>query len=336
MKKIFIQVAFAGSMIIGQHLHAQGYDGSSQNFGSQYQCGNGIFEIGGDWLYWKAEEERLEFGALVQGVDVPGTSTIHSTVLRPKFKETNGYRVFADYQTNDRKWKIEACFSHVPSNAHIAVPTDPQGTSFISLFAVNFPLLNAVADLNFTSASSRWDLDVDYFDLDVSRNFTVFNGFEISPHIGIRGFWLDQKYDIFANSIPLNLAFTSKMKGKMEGAGVEGGLTGNLKLGMGFSILGHWGGSLVYTKCTNQGTLQAIAAPEIPTSINYSDKTNKGTAMMDSFLGIRYTNDSWKDHPISLLAGWEHHLVFDTNLFSLTNGANLSMQGLTLGGSIGF
>jgi len=334
MKKIFVQIALLGSTLIGQYLHAQGYNGSCQNFGSQYQCGNGIFEIGGDWLYWKTYEEGLALGALAQPSGTPASTITNLPVIKPKFKDKSGYRAFVNYHTNNHKWKIEACFSHIPSSANITVLNDPGGEDFISIFATNFPLLAPVATINFTNASSRLNQDINYFDLDLCRSFSVCRGFEVSPHIGMRGFWLNQKYNIHLEAIPSALLVDSELKGKIAGVGIEGGLAGEYKLGLGFSICGHLGGSLIFSKFTNEGIAQIVALNETRT-LAYTDKNKKGMPTIDSFIGIHYTNEIGENYPISFLAGWEHHFLFSTNQFSQVNG-NLSLQGLTLGASIGF
>lgn len=327
-------MALCGSILVGQHLHAQGYNGSSQNFGSQYQCGNGTFEIGGDWLYWKSHEEGLALGALAQPSGTPESTIINLPIVKPKSKEKSGYRAFVNYQTNNHKWKIEACFSHIPSSAKVTVLNDPAGGDFISIFADNFPLLAPVATVSFTNASSSWNQDINYFDFDLCRNFSICSEFEVSPHIGIRGFWLDQKYNIHLDAIPSAILVNSQLKGKIAGAGIEGGLAGEYKLGAGFSICGHIGGSLIFSKFTNDGISQTVA-PSGTTTLTYSDKNDKGIPTIDSFLGIRYTNEIGENYPISFLAGWEQHFLFGTNQFSQVNG-NLSLQGLTLGASIGF
>jgi len=314
-----------------QSTNNHGYEWDSNS--CCYEQNNcGTFEVGADWLYWKAEEGQMEFGANVTTAD--GGSTISSTVLRPKFKETSGYRVFANYETPDNAWNFGAIYSHLPSNTNLSVNDNlTVALDAIVIFNPNFPIFSAISSAAFDSVDAHWDLDVDYADLDLSRTFTLCESLQICPNIGLRGFWLHQTFDL--DGAGTTISFTSSLKGKVEAYGLKGGLTGIGKLGYGFSIVGHVGGSLLYARLHNSGELTGVVPGSPDTHISYRDTMHKAMPTIDSSIGIHYTHMLW-NKKIDLHACWENHIVFGTNAFAIGAGANLTMQGLTLGGSVDF
>jgi len=359
MKKNLAYYLVLGCMSINTHIMAENYDhweasehnewrteenlyaGHSYSKDSGYawdsDCCNfeqnncGTFEVGADWLYWKAEQARMEYASNVTGTD--GGSTINSVVLRPSFKETSGYRVFASYETPDTLWKLGATYNHLPSNASNFTNDVGLTGTFIFIFSNNFPFYAAISGTPFETLNAQWNLDLDYADLDLSRTFSVCERIQIRPNIGLRGYWLNQSFSLSGTTTTSSL--TSKLKESIEAYGLEGGLTGIGELGCGFSLVGHIGGSLLYARFHNSGHLTAVTPGSPDSNISYKDTMHKATPTIDSSIGIQYTQIIW-NKPINLHACWEHHVFFDTNAFGVGNGANLTMQGLTLGGSIAF
>lgn len=320
------------SMLENPQYHFDGIDNSCSCRG---KCGN--FGFGGDWLYWKVAEQQLQVGAVVNFAnDGDNDLSINSKVLKPKFEYKNGFRVFGNYQFPCGDWKLEACYTHMPSQAGFNHVGDPANITFnfISLFNTNFPLLNAIANNSFSSVRSRWNVDVDTFDFDLSKRFTFCGCFEIKPHLGIRGQWIKQTFMI--NGID-TIAFTSKVKGKLKGIGIEGGFWGGWNIGCGLAVVGHLGGSVAYASSNNSGTLVGTSntLPPSMITISYSDKTHLSLPTVDSFIGLAYTTALFNTS-INLHVGWEHHLIFNTNQFSISGGGDMTLQGLTAGGSISF
>lgn len=303
-------------------------------------CGWGDLTIGGDWLYWKTEQARMEFGANVTLIPDGQNQTITSEVLRPDFEYKSGFRVYAAYETCDKDWIIQAAVTHVPSHAskflndaETAITTD-----FIQIFAQNFPILTAIQGGLYETAGAEWDVTVNYFDFDVMRNICLCDTFKLQPHLGLRALWSNQTFEITGDGITQDtgdpISFVSTLKERITGFGVEGGLWGDWQLCGGFSIIGHIGGSVLYSKLTNTGNLLAQQNTS-ETTISYKDVTHRAIPTGDTFIGLHYTKCICK-RVIDLYIGWEQHLIFDTNQFSLGGGADMSLQGLTLGGSFTF
>lgn len=319
-------------LLFCQTLAAEGWDETFLD--SQQCCECGAFELGGDWLYWKAEQGRMELGsniALTPGVDIE----IQANIVRPDFKYTSGYRIYGNYKVAGSGWKLGAIYTHLPSSGSVAVNLDPAlvNTNFISLFTANFPILGAFADQQFSSIAAQWNLHVDYLDIDVSHSMSFWECLQICPHIGLRGLWMTQQLRISADS-PTNV-LTSKFTEKFGGYGVEGGLHAACQVGSGFSIIGHIGGALLYSHLYNNGRAFDVDIGAGTLGLRYEDNVYRATPTIDSFLGLQYAR-MVGDYSLSVHLGWEHHVVFDSNQLSIGGGGNLTMQGLTLGGSASF
>lgn len=299
------------------------------------ECCSGTFSVGGDWLYWKSEEAHLEYAAIV---DISGTAEeqiISSKVQRPKFTYDNGYRIFADYVTCDQVWKIRAAYTHVPTSAKNSFDaTSTVSMNFANIFKSNFPIFTAISDATFQQLDSKWNSALNYFDFDISRQISVCDSFQFMPHIGLRGLWLDQTFRL--NGIAEEvLFFNSKLSEKIGAFGLEGGIKAIWNIWKGFSIVADVGGSVLYARFKNSGILVAEGFIITATAIEYATKVTNGIAMFDAFIGLQYeTNVS--NFGINVRAGWEEHIIFNSNQFSLSTSGNMTLQGLTLGGAISF
>lgn len=337
MKKTIKQMALTYFIFVSaSFLHADIYNTEEGVCAPECCAGSncGTFSVGGDWLYWKVEQQKMHVGDNVIFTTEGSTSfLVDSNILTPKFKTTSGYRVFADYLSPCNDWKASVIYAHIPTNAsvnHVGNPADST-FNFVTLIDTNFYLLDGVAGTAFNSVNARWNANINYFDFDLERRFCVCNSVDIKPHIGIRGLWINQTVKIGGSN---TLVFTSTMKSRLKGIGLEGGLWGSWNMGCGFSIIGHIGGSLLYAQSRNSGSLDAVSGG-ITTTLNYSEKNKLSLPTVDSFIGLVYSRHCF-NRLFKVQVGWENCIIFSTNQFSNSGNENMTMQGLTLGGSVSF
>lgn len=296
----------------------------------------GTIYAGMDWLRWKIEQDNMEFGSIVTEDVVEGETVsvnVKADILRPKFEEHNGYRLYLDYETACKNWKFTAAYTHAPTSTNFTIADNPLSVSmdFISIFNTSLPILSLLAEASFSSIFDRWNANVNYIDLGISNKIVYNDWFTFRPDLGIRGFWSDQKI-VLRGSSP-DISFDADLKEKVEGIGLEASLWTDFALGCGFSISSRIGGALLYAKIRNHGTLSVTSDGEI--NISYNDSIQRALTMFDTFLGLRYAMD-FSNITVDLHAGWEQHIVFDINQFSVDGGDNMTLQGFTLGGSIAF
>lgn len=282
----------------------------------------GSFSIGADWLYWKVEQQRMAIGG--RG-EVTNDGQLKFKVLKPDFEYNNGFKVFAGYTTQDQLWNTSFTLAHISSSASIRAINDPAAGVFVSFDGANFGLPSGASNANLS-----WNASINYLDLDVERRLVFCDDLEIVPHLGIRGQWIFQKASI---QTAIFDATSVRFKNDLNGIGVEGGCWGSWNLPFGVSLIGHFGGALVYTKVDNTFRLPIGAGP----SFEVDACSYTSNAWIDSFLGIAYSR-SFDCFSINFHAGWEHHLIMNANHFAPIVGGdgNMTMQGLTLGASVEF
>lgn len=302
------------------------------------ECGSsGSFSVGGDWLYWKTDQTQLIYGAEVNNLDV---GFVRAKTLSPKFKYHNGWRAFADYTTADKIWKFAVIYTHAPSSAKNNFDSNSMlGANFGTIFNMNFPIFSVIANNPFNNLNSSWSSNTNYLDILAARSFDVCQNILITPYIGFRGIWLDQKFRLSGSidTEELDLSFNSKLSGRCSGLGLMGGIKGGWEIFEGFSLIGNVGGSVLYTWNRNHGDL-SIITDVVDEGLNISYRNNghsRGIPMFDAFIGFKYAN-TWNNFGFNFHLGWEEHIIFDTSDFSLASAGNTTMQGLTLGASIGF
>jgi hypothetical protein len=300
------------------------------------ECEWGDFSIGADWLYWKTEQTGLNFANDIT-IENSGAN-VTSRTLKPKFKYDSGYRVFCDYVTQDGLWKFCASYSHIPSDAKRNFSSG-LFTEFASIINTNIPFLGLLSGTSLNSLDAKWHSTVNYFDFDVSRTFNLCSNLNIMPHIGLRVLWMHQKLSLNATSIPEIgpglITFNSHLKGKFTGVGLEGGLKGIWQIYDGLSLVGHVGGSVLYSDFHNSGSLHAGTDDVDQFTASYRDKNYKGIPTFDSFIGLQYVTCVY-GYQTNIHAGWEQHVIYQTNEFALTDSGSTTLQGLTLGAGITF
>lgn len=281
----------------------------------------GSFSIGADWIYWKVEQQKMQIGAT--GV-VTDNTHLKLKVLKPDFEYSNGFKVFAGYTTQDQLWNTTLTLTHIPSAASLKLSEEEELRNFSVFTGENYSFTEAFKDINM-----RWNATINYLDFDVERRLVFCDDLEIVPHIGIRGQWICQKAKI-SSDIP---SFSAKFNNELRGIGVEGGCWGSWNLPWGVAVVGHFGGSLVYSKVHNTMSVPS----DIAETITFDAPSYTSNAWVDSFLGIVYSR-SFDCFVVNFHAGWEHHLIMNTNHFSAfsSGDGDMTMQGLTLGASVEF
>ena len=77
--------------------------------------------------------------------------------------------------------------------------------------------------------------------------------------------------------------------------------------------------------------------PESPgmLQVKFKDRNYKGILIFDAFIGAQYALCVC-GYAVSVHAGWEEHIIYDTNDFSRSGSGKTTLQGLTLGAVIPF
>lgn len=230
------------------------------------------------------------------------------------------------------------------------------------------PIINTIRDgsprvlglsvLPFEKFQQKWNIALNQIDLDVSRTLGFNNCISLKPHAGFRALWYTNKQRVIgegklnpvdpiapaeepsaAAEIKTTFATDILFKNEFTGYGVEAGLWGKWQIWEGLSILGHFGGAILYSKykvnetadtVVTTTTSQTVITPYVNT---ICDTIHTATPMVDYYLGLEYV-EAMCDMTFAVRAGWEQHVYFDAN--RIFQYGDLSTQGLTLGLVVGF
>lgn len=305
---------------------------------------------------------RVDFAQIADPSAEPITD-IKGHAIRPEKQWTSGFRVCAGYYVPCSNWEIGLSFAYLPSQnnnlRHSVIDNDDSSSSsnssengtsnseFITLLN-GFPLIGNGA-ASFTNITGQWKLKFAYGDLDFAREIYLCSNLNIKPHIGARGLWIEEKYHFDATGASTSqefgrseISFDNFFKERINGYGIEGGLWVDWNIGCDFSIIGHFGGAILYSHYsvnsaiieseTTSGVLNPT--PVVVGEIHLKDKFWSANPMLDTFLGFEYASH-FCDTAVFIRAGWEQHVIFDTNQWSRDAG-NLCLQGLTLGAGVAF
>lgn len=140
------------------------------------------------FLYWQAREEGLVI-AMFNHSGGQFFPNIGGTFIDMHFKYKPGFKVGLGYHTNHDDWEIYAEYTRFHQTTSVTSAA-PVGGSLITLWLAGS---NTGFALNGTST---WNLELDMLDLQLARAGFTGKALIFSPHMVVRAYWLDQKYDV--------------------------------------------------------------------------------------------------------------------------------------------
>lgn len=310
----------------------------------------GSLSLGIDWLYWKVQQSNMSIGSLIHAT----TNTFDPNIdwdpyfdgipLDFSFKSSNGYRVYADYDFCRCDWTLSAAYTHIPTSTSVAHQqahglNNPFDGTFVALAVNKFLFLSSLPSTLVTNVRAKWSAKLNYFDLDIARNITFDDCFQLSPHLGLRILQIDQRYTMAGNDENSMTTFTGNIQQDLTGYGLEGGLWGLYKLPYNLFIKGHIGGAILYSKFNTKihflSTHPIVDGNALENGIVDSKSTLHEPVYDVDFsvaLGYEIPLDRFLTN---IQISWEQHKLFNTNQFAFPSG-DLYMQGLTLGINISY
>ncbi len=285
---------------------------------------DGKFMVEADWLYWQTEQTNMN---VVQITD----ADLNTKNILPDTNYENGYRVGVGYQVPSNGWEFKVVYTNMPIHAANSA-IYPAGSD------ISTGISNIFSDTSGPGPGRvgiKWDGNINDIDVDVGRTLSFGECFRLRPHIGFRALWADQKYKVRLVDLESDRYdfLVIDAKEKFNSYGVEAGLGASWNIGSGFSLLGHFGGSLLYTNFNLNSSYAATNLPGQTPVFHQKGKPSLGTSTLDYCLGLAYTS-TFCETELDIYAGWEQHVLFDVNQLLLgtgDNSGNWYTQGLTLG-----
>ncbi|MCK4933972.1 MAG: MOMP family protein [Simkaniaceae bacterium] len=304
---------------------------------------NGInFILSADFIYFTARQDGLSYALSGFGTGTSNASkgSVHraGTKWDPGFKiglglnlAHDGWDIFAEYtrlQTHDSSHAGNTCNSRL-------YPFWNIGNRYPR------PKYGKPCDL-ISSAASQWDLSFNMFDLELARNYYISTNLALRPHVGLKGGWINQDYQVnyHSNSTPTqNLSWKMQNNQDYSGIGLRAGLDTCWYLNSNFCIYGDFaltGMSSHYT-VHRKDTAEALSCDcnNSITWINTKSHIYTVKPVLELGLGLRF--ETWFNnncYHFSIQAGWEEQVWINHNqlihLYNESNHGDLSLQGLTI------
>ena len=318
----------------------------------------------GDVLYLTAKEEGLEFAAVM---DAPstiflGTNGDISPVAKTSFRSVDfdwhvGFRLGAGWHMHHDFWDLSLEWMHYNHKDHKSLDPDPTTkTLFLTNILPDTTVTSPNQHFNFAeTAKESWKLNFNTLDLNLSKSFWVSRRLGLTPHVGLRTAWIDQKINQRYTNISNNVNFVAsglqnKSKQDFWGIGFRGGIDTRWALTRRLSIFGNFSVSPLWS-CIELKDNQTVQGAVLATQSTMAD-------VRDSYHGIKFNSDmqlglQWDcyfsndGYHLGFRTAWEYHYwfnqlevnrygdrtlstVYQPNAFSKAHG-DLSLYGVSFG-----
>ncbi len=165
------------------------------NLAPHYACGGVTTTL--DFLYWKANEDGLEYGTkMVAGPLIGRSSQNNSRLLDLNFKWNPGFRLGVGYLF-DRfdHWNLGLKWTYIRNTAygHAKARGIESQVGLTDTIVPPWVNLNFVLTAGASQAAEKWHATLNVLDLDLARSFFVSERLVINPSIGLRGAFIFQK-----------------------------------------------------------------------------------------------------------------------------------------------
>lgn len=223
----------------------------SVNPSSRPNIARARLNVSGDFLYWFAEEDGLEY-AVVQKSASATVAPAKSDVKQFSIDWQPGFRIGLGYRLPHDSWNLNAEWTRFYGSDHgssfkrnssddlLAVPYVQIGNNAATANGTRF-----IQEIN----KAHWKLHYNVLDFEFSRAFFLSKALSVRPFFGPRAAWIDQKvqanYVIFP-FFGITVDALVKSKNDYHAGGLRLGSDLDFYFTKYFSIFGEASGSLLY------------------------------------------------------------------------------------------
>ena len=299
-----------------------------------------------DTLIWTAREAGTDCWA--EGI-ISGPSFLSNNLEQVYFDWDLGFRIGACYEIKHDQWDTQLFYTRFKTQGKDCASRGPGSmhSTFLGNFFVNNSEGAGITGPAYESASIKWAIKLQIFDVELGRNFWISKSVKLRPFIGAKGGWIDQ----FIHSkwckpqldkAPFFNLGIENIKNNFWGIGPEIGINTTWALFAGkhhtFSFFeeisgaimhGHWSFGDVFNNDINQKI------------IIDSQPINGGASMLRLFTGLEW-NAEWKQNRYKwcIKLGYEAQCWLNQlQFYSFTGGRlcnQLTLQGVTFEFYFGF
>jgi hypothetical protein len=297
------------------------------------------------FIYWEPMEKGLDLGIihLDESSGTLGGTNYHS-IITFDFDYHPGFKIGGGWSSCRDDWTLYLEYTRLKSE-------DSETKDITSNYNSDTHYITSpwVEHPSFTSESlnyikGKWELNYNTLDLELGRPYYVGKKVIFRPQIGLRGGWIDQKFDV--NAIDSGTEHI-KLRGKQDSwlIGPRAGLGSCWLVGCNFRIFFNAAASLTYQKFDNS-IKQSFVESSFKTNAKGEDSNLTPIAELGLGLGYgRYfCNNQWH---FDLTVGYDFNYLWDQNQIenlssilglghSGDSNGDLMLHGLTITGRIDF
>jgi len=261
-----------------QNVHG-GWQGKSAPY-----LQTGGFAIEGDFIYWRADEDGLDYATTVSAA----TSSSNSTFHQPDVSWDPGFKFGIGYTWEGQDfWDLFLRWTHLNTNqsgekkvsgitdAHFLVPV--WSPTILDQFA--------------SHASAHWKVRFNTLDLELGRNYFVCKTVALRPYVGLRGASILQNYKAEYQGTINHSASMSKSHMKAEnnfkGIGARAGAQLKWHFTSDWSVIGSVAGSLLCGWYDVDQNLQGVLSLA-PMNFTNKDNFTKVATNLEASLGFEW------------------------------------------------
>ncbi|MBS0619902.1 MAG: hypothetical protein JSS61_00375 [Verrucomicrobia bacterium] len=301
-----------------------------------------------DFLYWKACDEGMAYA--VKDHQGPGDYYVppgasgyaypynfapghNAHVANARYDWNVGARVGLGYNFAGDGWDMLFNWTYYSTNGNSKRGINPTTQTLFTVLGQNALVVNA------DSAKAHRKLTYNTLDWELGRNFWVGNHFSLHPHLGLRGAWIEQKFDVnyynvsFLEQVSLGptvIYVTPRERidntNRYLAVGPRIGFGSDWDFGRHWSLFGELAASLLWSYfhvTTHETFVPMTGGKENLTDAR--DNTHAVTANLDLALGLRYDINFDKDrHHLGVTLGWEYLFWFNQTRFNKFGSSDMT------------
>lgn len=307
------------------------------------------------YIYWLAAEDNLELG--LQG-DLTFDPVLQFGDTSGKFVKNDcdynsGFKVGLGKNFCWDNWDLYAeytWFHNTTTTSATGTAESPISNLLWTMYLSNANLLTPFSQ--YERAKSKWELDLDILDVELSRPYYVGCKLLFRPHFGLRAAWIDQQYklDFTESLLSTDVDANGIVRASSDswGIGPRAGFDTRWMFCGEFYFYGNFAASILYTDYSSIKNSEVggrvIVNSLGPVSNSVTGSMCTARPNMELALGLGWADycdcDAQKWY-LNLSVGYEFHTFWDQNVMrkvyqTNASGGNLYLHGLTVTARLDF
>lgn len=301
--------------------------------------------VSASYNYWLNAEDSLELGYEGTPVTYDGSNFNEDiSFISNDCEYHSGFSVGLGKYFCWDNWDLYAEYTWFHNTTNTSkTASDSSINSF--LWQVGFRDLTP-REIAHNQVKSKWKLDMDLLDLELSRPYYLGCELLFRPHVGLRAAWIDQNYDLtYSDSFYGSEEAVLQINNSSDswGIGARAGFDSTWRFCSGFYLYGNFAASILYTDYTSVKNSRESEFLGI-NDVRFTNSICTARPNMELALGL-----GWADYCdcdcskwfLNLSVGYEFHTFWNQNVMrniydSNTGNTNLYLHGLTITAKLDF